>query len=321
MVHSEVLRQHVETLARSDGRAVGTDGHKRARNYICNQLDMLKLTPYSGPSFEIPYGRPSGQFSNIVATVPGTSRPAPPLLVGAHYDTCGMMPGADDNAAAVAIALELCRMFSTRSPARDIVFAFFDAEEPPHFLAPSMGSIRFYEDQMDARKVHAALVLDLVGHDVPIPGLEPIMFVTGMESSSKWSELLRMSEPPEKVRWAPVLNSYVGSLSDHHIFERTGHPYLFFSCGRWVHYHSPTDTPDRLNYDKMTVFTGVLADLIAQSVETDLPTDRADSTEGELYFLNKNLGPTLAKMQLAGTLRNRDDITRLVSNLLSRFSV
>ena len=30
---------------------------------------------------------------------------------------------------------------------RSAIFAFFDAEEPPNFLTPRMGSIRFYEDQ------------------------------------------------------------------------------------------------------------------------------------------------------------------------------
>ena len=28
-------------------------------------------------------------------------------------------------------------------------------------------------------------------------------------------------------------------------------PYLFLTCGRWQHYHQPTDTPDRLDYAKM----------------------------------------------------------------------
>ena len=45
----------------------------------------------------------------------------------------------------------------------------FDAEEPPYFCTPSMGSIRFYEDQLDQRGVQFALIFDLVGHDVTFP--------------------------------------------------------------------------------------------------------------------------------------------------------
>jgi hypothetical protein len=32
-----------------------------------------------------------------------------------------------------------------------------------------MGSHRFYHDQLDARGVHFALILDMVSHDVSIP--------------------------------------------------------------------------------------------------------------------------------------------------------
>ena len=40
-------------------------------------------------------------------------------------------------------------------------------------------------------------------------------------------------------------------MGDHGVFRRNDVPYLFFSCGRWEHYHQPSDTPDRLNYEKM----------------------------------------------------------------------
>ena len=49
----------------------------------------------------------------------------------------------------------------------------------------------------------------------------------------------------------PTLNRYVGDMSDHGVFRTNGVPYLFLSCGRWPHYHRDTDTPDRLNYEKM----------------------------------------------------------------------
>lgn len=318
---SMVLRNHVETLAGADGRAVGTPGHKRARRYILDQIKPLNLTPYRGDSFELHYGTTADHFCNIIATAAGVSPSLPPLLIGAHYDTCGMMPGADDNAAAVAITLELCKLLCGKPLPRDVVFAFFDAEEPPHFLAPSMGSIRFYEDQMDQRKVHAVYILDLVGHDVPIAGLEDLMFVTGMESSNQWGSQLRGAEPSDSLRWAPVLNSYVGSMSDHHIFERHKHPYLFFSCGRWMHYHCPTDTPDRLNYSKMSVLTMCLLDLISRAGQVDFQDGKVDSTPDELHFLNTNVIPALSKMAPVEALRGRGDIDRLVSTILTRFQV
>ena len=68
-----------------------------------------------------------------------------------------------------------------------MILAFFDAEEPPHFLQPTMGSIRFYEDQLQD-EIHCAVIMDLVGHDVPVQGLEDLLFITGMESDPRTFE-------------------------------------------------------------------------------------------------------------------------------------
>jgi acetylornithine deacetylase/succinyl-diaminopimelate desuccinylase-like protein len=60
-----------------------------------------------------------------------------PLIVGAHYDGVGddpggfRIPGAADNAAGVAVVLELARVVQQNSirPRRSIIFAAFDGEE------------------------------------------------------------------------------------------------------------------------------------------------------------------------------------------------
>jgi hypothetical protein len=59
------------------------------------------------------------------------------------------------------------------------------------------------------------------------------------------------------------LDSYVvPPLSDHFAFEQAGIPFLFFTCGRDEHYHMPTDTPDKLDYEKLTATSEFLADLV-----------------------------------------------------------
>ncbi|HIO02789.1 MAG TPA: M28 family peptidase, partial [Alphaproteobacteria bacterium] len=52
---------------------------------------------------------------------------------GAHYDTCDSLPGADDNAAAVPVLLEVAAQMADETLERSVILAFFDAEEPPHF--------------------------------------------------------------------------------------------------------------------------------------------------------------------------------------------
>jgi Iap family predicted aminopeptidase len=151
---------------------VGSAGHARARAYLERRLGELGLAPYRGDSYALSYRNPRARVEshNMVGVLPGRERRLPPVLIGAHYDSVIAAPSADDNAAAIAIALSAAEVLTATDRARDVVIALFDAEEPPYFLGPAMGSIRFCEDQADARGFHAAIVMDLVGHDFALPG-------------------------------------------------------------------------------------------------------------------------------------------------------
>ena len=75
--------------------------------------------------FEAAYRHGEQDFCNLLA----------PVLLGAHYDTCDSLPGADDNAVAVAVLLEVAVQMADETLERSVMLAFFDAEEPPHFLS------------------------------------------------------------------------------------------------------------------------------------------------------------------------------------------
>lgn len=299
---------------------VGTPGHDAAKTYLLKRMEGL-LEPYHGAAFELPYSSDGVAFANLVGVMPGAGTARKPVLLGAHYDTAGPLPGADDNAAAVAILLAVAERLRVENLQRPVIVAFFDAEEPPYFHAPTMGSTHFYRHQCQ-EEIHAAVILDLVGHDVPIPNLEDVVAVTGMESAPQFPELLKsVDERISGVRTLAVLNSYVGDMSDHHVFRLGGCPYLFFSCGRWEHYHSPTDTPERLNYTKMEAFLGYLTALVLELCATSTlgPFGSYDSTEDEIYFLRKHLGETLEGFGVS--LQGRQDITNIVRMLMGTFSL
>jgi hypothetical protein len=212
------------------------------------------------------------------------------------------------------------------------VIAFFDAEEPPHYHGPSMGSIRFYEDQRAGRAISAAVIMDLVGHDVPvpipggsllIPALPKLLFVTGAESHPALARIVE--EAASRVKHLPTiaaLNEYVGDVSDHHVFRINDVPYLFLSCGRWQHYHEPTDTPDRLNYDKMARILEYLVHVVRVMCDRELtvatPTDTVDL---EIKLLHRAIGalgmPLLRKALGLRTLETRQDLDQLARALLS----
>lgn len=314
------LRADVERLAVAGGRLPGTPGHQAARETITGRMAKLGLHPYADAGYELAYQAGALHGRNLLGVAPGRSRELPPVLVAAHYDTCGPLPGADDNAAAVAILLETARRLREDPAERDVVFAFFDAEEPPHYLTDTMGSTRFYHDQRTG-PVHCAVVLDLCGHDVPIPGLEDLIFVTGVESDRGLQRVARQTWPASGLRAVLTLNRYIGDLSDHHVFRVNRRPYLFLSCGRWPHYHAPTDTPDRLNYAKMAQITAYVEALLRETAVTALdgPFEGDDTVEIEIAALQRAVGPFLDMLGLRP--QTRADLDAMVTLLVQQFGL
>lgn len=348
------LRADVEAICFPRGRMVGSPGHRKARKVLCARLDEIGCVPYRGDTFELPYQRKGQSFCNLIGVIPGSNPRLAPLLVGAHYDSAIVAPCADDNAAAVAIALSATEHIASGAELeRDLIIAIFDAEECPYFSTGSMGSQRFYEDQRDDRQIHAAIIMDLVGHDVSvhssllenvpqvggflrkIPGLadrdiklpllHPLLFITGTESHPDLASVLDDAGVADGLKIVATLNRYVGDMSDHGVFREHGVPYFFLSCGRWTHYHQATDTPDRLNYHKMEHITrqvcGLLASLDAQTLKRRGSQERiCDTLELEIQSMRRSFGPLwtmLLKRAGLTDVGSRRDMDRLVGGILA----
>lgn len=313
------LRDDVAHLARPEGRMVGTAGHARARRDLVARLTALELQPYGGDGFELPYKVEGTDYCNILARLPGSDPSLPPIVLAAHYDTVIRYAGADDNAAAMAILLASVEPLRAKKLSRDVIFALFDAEEPPHFLTPRMGSIHFYNHQRRG-PVHCAVVMDLVGHDVRIPGFEDLLFITGMESDAGLAEVIRDTRA-KGLKPLPTLNAYVGDLSDHHVFRTNKRPYLFLTCAHSPDYHRPTDTPDKLNYEKMAAIRTYLLALTERIDQTPLegPFEGYDSAPVEVAFMKRNMGPILEMFGLP--VESREDIERIARLFVSQFQL
>lgn len=350
-LYQDKLKSDVLAISFDDGRLPGSKGHRDAREYITGRMQESGLEPYRPEGFELPYRVIGEDFVNIIGVVKSGKSDKKPLLIGAHYDSVIAAPCADDNASAIAIALAAAEILGSMDLVRDVVIAIFDAEEPPHFFQETMGSIRFYKDQMNTEGVHAAIVMDLVGHDVLIPAeyldfmplfrqlakrfgrvdsedvalpvIRDLFFMTGVESHPSLPGIINKIKVPGKLRVVSTLNKYIGDISDHGIFRINYVPYLFMSCGRWRHYHSPTDTPDKLNYAKME---RILRYLIAvtdavtkDNLDGGLVSDY-DTAEFEIKTLKKALGPILPilfKILGVKKIKTREDIDAFAERLLS----
>jgi hypothetical protein len=245
-------------------RLPGSPGGVAAREFLLGRLGELGLAPAANSGFiqAIP---PIGG-ANLIASIPGRRENA--VLLAAHYDACGTdNPGADDNAAAVAIVLEVAERLDGHGLDRTVIIALFDAEEPPYFLAPVMGSQWFVDHPtMPLEMIETMICLDLVGHGLGPEGLpsnvRDSVLMLGAEKSTGTAALVDQLPTVDGILPRRIDNYIIPSMSDYDAFMNAGIPFLFYTMGRSEHYHAPTDTPDRLDYDKMAAFAEHLTDVV-----------------------------------------------------------
>jgi Zn-dependent M28 family amino/carboxypeptidase len=211
--------------------------------------------------------------ANLIAEIAGGKLAREVVVVGAHYDTAASTPGADDNASGVAAVLELARLAAHRRPARTLRFVFFTNEEPPYFQTESMGSL-VYARACRARgdDVVAALSIESVGvfSDAPESQHYPWPFSWFYPSTGNF--LAFVGNPPSRElteRATKAFRRYatVGSeaavlpdsidgigWSDHWAFWQVGYAAIMVTdtaVFRNTSYHEPTDTPEKLDYDRL----------------------------------------------------------------------
>ena len=117
---------------------------------------------------EQPYEYYGKRVANVLAMAPTSAESSAYYVVGAHYDTVPTTPGADDNASAVAVMLELARRLSNAKLKAPVLFAAFTLEEPPTHLTRHQGSRVFVSHcQSRGDRVLGALILEMVGYTSP----------------------------------------------------------------------------------------------------------------------------------------------------------
>lgn len=264
------VRPHVYYLASPELRGRGDFPSRAvAANYIVDQFRALKLEPvFDQRSYSQDVPGPRGEDGrspvigrNLGAWLPGSD---PQLrnefvIFSAHYDHLGeqrgqIYAGADDNAAAVAMLLEVARQLSRpgQAPRRSVMFISFDLEE--RMLWGSTWFVAHLPRKREQIKLF--ITADLIGRslgDLPIHRL----FIMGGERGTDLKPLVRSITPPRSLQVTQLGADLVGTLSDYGPFRDDKIPFLFFSCGRHADYHTPRDTPDRVDYEQVADISNV----------------------------------------------------------------
>ncbi|HYO84169.1 MAG TPA: M28 family peptidase, partial [Bryobacteraceae bacterium] len=132
------MRASVEYLAGTiGGRSAGPkyENLKRSADWLSRRLTDAGYAPQRQQ-----YEASGLSFENIEAELRGSANPDRVIVIGAHYDTAGGLPGANDNGSGVAAVLELASRFAAKPQKNTIRWVLFANEEPPWFQGPGMGS-------------------------------------------------------------------------------------------------------------------------------------------------------------------------------------
>ncbi|MGD9727325.1 MAG: M28 family metallopeptidase [Nitrospiraceae bacterium] len=278
------LRADVEFLAGHElrGRLPGTDGNRRAAERIETAFRQASLLPFvSTPDFRQTISSTHGD--NVIGYRPAAGPSLGWILVGAHYDHLGgQYVGADDNASAVAIVMELARRLPPLSH-YSVVFTAFNTEEQPYFGTPHMGSEFFIahlpSEIGSLEAFQAVVIMDLIG-GVQWEPIRDVVFAAGAEKSPGLYRRLKQAtnhQSPARLTVLPVGMHLIEEIperghhpvSDYDGFRNRGVPHLFLSSARTPRYHTPDDQAGTLHYERMGATVEWL-DALLRLMDSDL---------------------------------------------------
>ena len=256
----------------------------RAAEYIFNEWKSYGLSP------RYQAFRASGQeYRNVIVELGPASEAR--VVVGAHYDAFGPHPGADDNASGVAGVLELGRILAQSSLPGRVELVAYCLEEPPHFTSAEMGSaVHARSLKKQGVRVKGMISLEMIGYfsdeknsqAFPLPALKLLYPNEGnfIALAADMDQVPFTNRVKKAMRAATTLGVHAINaprsvpgidLSDHRNYWSEGYPALMVTDTAFYRneaYHTPDDTPDRLDYKRMgQVVTGVARAVIELSAE------------------------------------------------------
>jgi hypothetical protein len=223
-----------------------------ARQYL---IDELAALGYSAQRHDYVSGMRVG--ANVITTLDATGGTGGMLIVGAHFDSVAVAPGAADNATGCAIVLAAARYLrDVEVRNHPVTFALFDQEE-----IGLVGS-RAWAPTLAPASITSVHVFDMLSFDgdgdqavelwSPAPAIQAIYEQHGA--------LAQM--PIQPVSFA---------LSDHQAFIELGIPATgvgeeFVAMDHTPDYHKSTDTYDKVSFTHLANVTHLALSVLEAEV-------------------------------------------------------
>jgi aminopeptidase YwaD len=273
----ENLKGHVENIHFDRNPYDGYPKLEQAAQYI--KREFLKV----GLDVKEDHFQWEGKsYKNIVAEKKGITSPNRVFILGAHYDTVPGSPGADDNASAIAVLLEVARNIQAVPLDNTVRLIAFSLEEYDY-----VGSTHYVERlRKGEEEILGMISLEMVGftgsrQDYPpylnpkyYPNVGDFIAIIGNERSKELLEKVCQSFkthiPQLPLEFLMVPGNGEGMeevrLSDHSTFWDRGVSALMITDTAFLrnpNYHLPSDRMETLNFEFMqNVAVGVFYSIV-----------------------------------------------------------
>ena len=266
------LKKHIEAIATREHNIAHYDELEKAAVYIEATLGSYGYA-VNRQSY-VADGKTVRNIDVIIEPQGGVAAPEV-LVVGAHYDSAATAPGANDNGTGTAAVIELARLLGDLKgkTARRIRLVLFVNEEPPYFQTADMGSLHYARALAERKeRVVAMYSLETLGFYSSAPGSQQYPPPFGMMFPDRGDFVAFVAMLASR----PLLRQTIGSFrshtafptiggvapgsvpgidwSDHWAFAEYGFPAVMITDTayfRYPYYHQPTDTPDKVDMDKL----------------------------------------------------------------------
>ncbi len=268
-VFPERLKTHVQKLSEEFSPRSYTDIENldRTAAYIKHEFELAK-----GQVSEQPYKANGRSYRNVIAMFGKESKER--IVIGAHYDVCEPLPGADDNASGVAGLIELAHLLGKTELPMQVELVAYTLEEPPFFRTEAMGSsVHAASLKKQGVKIRAMFSLEMIGYFSDEPNSQsfpnPILRVfyptrgnfisivgnfgqIGLTRKIKRSMRAATDLPVYSINapgWLPGID-----FSDHLNYWKNDFPAVMVtdtSFYRNKNYHTAQDTMEKLDYNRM----------------------------------------------------------------------
>ena len=278
-ISESLLKTHVETL-------VGIHPHRSVQDWpSIDQAAKYIKSEWTKMGFQVEeqtYDVHGKSATNLVVKVSGGNQAEPGsadnpwVIIGAHYDVCMDLPGADDNASGVAGLLELSRALALQKPQlkHPLQLVAYTLEEPPYYDTDWMGSFVHAKRLRDSNQSVALMVsLEMIGYfkdephsqEYPVGLLKLVYPITGnfiaiVGHTQMWSATRRAKRQMVAATDLDVRSintfSFIPGIdwSDHRSYWNFDYPAIMVtdtSFFRTPNYHRATDTVNTLNFARL----------------------------------------------------------------------